>query len=55
LCATFSTTELASRTGRIKSVDEAVALLDKSTEEMMSHFILDDYNPHPAIQFKVAV
>ena len=26
-----------------------------STEEVMSHFVLEDYNPHPAIAFKVAV
>jgi thymidylate synthase len=39
----------------IRSVDDAVALLDRSTEEMMAHFILDGYDPHPAIRFKVAV
>ena len=30
-------------------------LLEASTEEVMRHFVLTGYDPHPAINFKVAV
>jgi len=42
---------------RIKSLTDVEALLDPSvtTEEIMSLFVLEGYEPHPKIDFKVAV
>jgi thymidylate synthase len=34
---------------------EELMLPSVSTEEVMSHFVLEGYDPHPAINFKVAV
>jgi len=34
---------------------EALMLPGLTTEEVMSHFVLEGYDPHPAINFKVAV
>ena len=31
------------------------ALLEAPTDELMRHFVLDGYQPHPPIAFKVAV
>ena len=39
----------------IQSIDDIEPLLSLDTDEIMSRFILHDYNPHPAISFKVAV
>ena len=39
----------------IQSLDDIEPLLSLDTDEIMSKFILHDYNPHPAITFKVAV
>jgi len=39
----------------IRSLDDIEPLLSLGTEEVMSKFVLHDYTPHPAIQFKVAV
>jgi thymidylate synthase len=39
----------------IQSLDVVTPLLDLSTEELMKLFVLDGYDPHPAISFKVAV
>jgi thymidylate synthase len=39
----------------IRELSDISALLDKSTEEVMSHFVLDGYDPWPKIDFKVAV
>lgn len=40
---------------QIKSLSDIDALLDLPTDELMSLFKLDGYDPHPAIKFKVAV
>ena len=32
-----------------------MSLLDKDTAEIMSHFVLEGYDPHPGIRFAVAV
>jgi thymidylate synthase len=40
---------------RIRSLDDIKPLLEASTEEVMRHFVLTGYHPHPAISFKVAV
>jgi len=39
----------------IKSLDDIEPLLALETDEIMDKFRLHDYNPHPAINFKVAV
>ncbi len=39
----------------IQSLDDIEPLLSLETEEIMSHFVLHNYNPYPAINFKVAV
>ena len=39
----------------IRSLDDIEPLLSLDTEEIMSRFILHGYDPHPAINFKVAV
>ena len=39
----------------IRSLDDIEGLLKLSTEHLMSLFKLDGYDPHPAINFKVAV
>lgn len=39
----------------IKSLDDINTLLGFNTETVLKYFILDGYNPHPAIKFKVAV
>ena len=42
---------------KIKSLEDVEALLDPSvsTEEIMGLFVLEGYDPHPEIRFKVAV
>lgn len=39
----------------IRSLDDIEPLLSLDTDEIMSRFVLHDYNPYPAINFKVAV
>ena len=39
----------------IRTLKDVEALLDADTETVMSKFLLDGYNPWPAISFKVAV
>ena len=39
----------------IQSVEDLAPLLEADTETVMKHFVLSDYNPYPAIKFKVAV
>ncbi len=39
----------------IRSLDDIEPLLALETDEIMAKFQLHNYNPHPAIQFKVAV
>jgi thymidylate synthase len=40
----------------IKSLDDINPLMrDADTKTVMEHFVLEGYNPHPAISFKVAV
>ncbi len=39
----------------IKSLDDIEPLLTLETDEIMSKFVLQNYNPHPPISFKVAV
>ena len=39
----------------IRSLDDIKPLLEASTDEVMRHFVLSGYAPHPAIAFKVAV
>ena len=39
----------------ITSLDDMLPLLEMETDEIMAKFVLDGYNPHPAINFKVAV
>jgi thymidylate synthase len=41
----------------IKDLGDIESLLDPklSTDEIMSHFVLDGYDPHPELRFKVAV
>ena len=41
--------------GSIRSLDDIKPLLEASTEEVMRHFVLQGYDPYPAIPFKVAV
>jgi thymidylate synthase len=40
---------------RIRSLSDIKPLLEASTEEVMRHFVLTGYDPHPPISFKVAV
>lgn len=40
----------------IQNLDDIEPLMrNASTEEILSHFVLEGYDPHPAIKFKVAV
>ena len=39
----------------IKSLDDLLPLLQADTATVMKHFVLEGYEPHPAIGFKVAV
>jgi thymidylate synthase len=39
----------------IRSLDDLRPLLDASTDDLMKHFVLTGYDPHPPIAFKVAV
>ncbi len=39
----------------IRSLEDLRPLLDADTETVMKHFVLEGYDPHPAIPFKVAV
>ena len=39
----------------IQSLDDIAPLLELGTDDIMSKFTLHNYNPHPAIKFKVAV
>ncbi len=39
----------------IRELSDINALLDKDTDEVMSHFQLEGYDPWPSIPFKVAV
>jgi thymidylate synthase len=39
----------------IQSLDDIEPLLSLDTEEILSKFVLHNYNPHPTITFKVAV
>jgi len=39
----------------IRSLSDIEPLLELDTEEIMSKFVLEGYDPHPAINFKVAV
>jgi thymidylate synthase len=39
----------------IQSLDDLKPLLEADTATVMKHFVLDGYEPHPAIAFKVAV
>lgn len=38
-----------------RSLDGVLSLLDRGTDEILTHFRLDGYHPHPAIRFAVAV
>jgi thymidylate synthase len=39
----------------VTSLDDVPRLLELGTEELMKLFVLEGYDPHPAINFKVAV
>ena len=39
----------------ITSLDDMLPLLEMETDEIMAKFVLEGYDPHPAINFKVAV
>lgn len=39
----------------IRRLEDIKPLLDADTETVMKHFVLEGYDPHPAIPFKVAV
>lgn len=39
----------------VRSLDGVMSLLDEDTDEILSHFQLDGYDPHPGIRFAVAV
>ncbi len=39
----------------IRSLDDIKPLLEASTDDVMKHFVLHGYDPHPPITFKVAV
>jgi thymidylate synthase len=39
----------------IRALSDIRPLLEASTEEVMRHFVLTGYDPHPPISFKVAV
>lgn len=40
---------------RVRSFAGLLSLLDEDTDEILSHFRLEGYDPHPAIRFAVAV
>ena len=40
---------------KLRRLEDIEALLSRDTEEVMSHFELEAYDPYPAISFKVAV
>lgn len=39
----------------LRGLDDLKPLLELDTEALMRHFVLEGYDPHPAINFKVAV
>ncbi|MEM6559062.1 MAG: thymidylate synthase [Myxococcota bacterium] len=39
----------------LRGLDDLWSLFDLETDALMSHFVLEGYDPHPAISFKVAV
>ncbi len=39
----------------IQHLDDVTALLEADTESLLQTFRLHDYDPHPALTFKVAV
>lgn len=39
----------------VKNLRDIDRLLDLGTRDLMDHFVLEGYDPHPAIRFKVAV
>ncbi|MFQ5748061.1 MAG: thymidylate synthase [Planctomycetota bacterium] len=39
----------------LRSLDDVKPLLEEETSELMSHFLMEGYQPHPAIPFLVAV
>ena len=39
----------------IRSLEDIEALLNEDTDTVMKHFVLEGYDPYPAISFKVAV
>lgn len=39
----------------INNLEDLPGLMELSTEELLKHFVLEGYNPHPALTFKVAV
>ena len=42
-------------TPEIQHLDDVTALLEVNTESLLQTFRLHDYDPHPALTFKVAV
>ncbi len=40
---------------QLRDLDDVKPLLEEDTESLVKHFVLDGYEPHPAINFKVAV
>ena len=40
---------------KIKDLSDIYDLLTADTKTVMEHFVLEDYNPHDGIKFKVAV
>ncbi len=40
---------------KIRQLEDLRPLLDADTSTIMEHFVLEGYDPHPAIRFKVAV
>jgi thymidylate synthase len=39
----------------LRDLDDVKPLLELDTEALMKHFVLEGYEAHPAINFKVAV
>jgi thymidylate synthase len=39
----------------IRKLDDLLPLLEADTDEVMRHFVLEGYDPYPALKFKVAV
>lgn len=39
----------------IRELDDLLPLLGEDTDQLMEHFVLEGYDPHPPIKFKVAV